>query len=161
MSLFSFCFNDLSIGKSQVLKSPTIIMWVSICVLSFSKVSFFIRYFFSLHFPFPSFSSENPLSHPPVPAHNPPNPSSLSCHSPILGHQAFSGLRASSCIDVQQDYPLLHMPLEPWVPSICTLWLVVQYLGAQSRIWLVDIVVLPMGWQIPLSAASVLSLTHQ
>ena len=29
--LFSFCLNDLSIGKSQVLKSPTISVWASIC----------------------------------------------------------------------------------------------------------------------------------
>ena len=40
MSLFSFCFNGLSIGKSGVLKSPTIIVGDSICVLSCSKVSF-------------------------------------------------------------------------------------------------------------------------
>jgi hypothetical protein len=40
VSLFSFCFNDLSVGKGGVLKSPTIIVWGSMCVLSFSKVSF-------------------------------------------------------------------------------------------------------------------------
>ena len=40
VSLFSFCFDDLSIGESGVLKSPTIIVWGSMCVLSFSKVSF-------------------------------------------------------------------------------------------------------------------------
>ena len=40
MSLFSFYFNDLSIGESGVLKSPTIIMRSSMCVLSFSKISF-------------------------------------------------------------------------------------------------------------------------
>ena len=40
MSLFSFCFNDLSIGESGVLKSPTIIVWGSMCVLGFSKVPF-------------------------------------------------------------------------------------------------------------------------
>ena len=40
MSLFSFCFNDLSIGESGVLKSLTIIVWGSMCVLRFSKVSF-------------------------------------------------------------------------------------------------------------------------
>jgi hypothetical protein len=38
VSLFSFCFNDPSIGESGVLKSPIIIVWVSISVLSFSKV---------------------------------------------------------------------------------------------------------------------------
>ena len=40
MSLFTFCFNDLSIGENGVLKSPTIIMGGSMCVLSFSKLSF-------------------------------------------------------------------------------------------------------------------------
>ena len=40
MSLFSFCFNDWSIRKSGVLKSPTIIVWGSMCVLSFREVSF-------------------------------------------------------------------------------------------------------------------------
>ena len=36
----TFYFNDLSIGESGVLKSPTIIMRSSMCVLSFSKISF-------------------------------------------------------------------------------------------------------------------------
>jgi hypothetical protein len=35
-----FYFNDLSIGENGVLKSPTIIMRSSMCVLSFSKISF-------------------------------------------------------------------------------------------------------------------------
>jgi hypothetical protein len=39
MSLFSFCFHDPSIDESGVLKSPTIIVWGAMCVLSFSKVS--------------------------------------------------------------------------------------------------------------------------
>jgi hypothetical protein len=37
VSLFSFCFNDLSISESGVLKSFTIIVWDLMCVLSFSK----------------------------------------------------------------------------------------------------------------------------
>jgi hypothetical protein len=40
VSLFTFCFHDLSIDESGVLKSPTIIVWSVICGLSFSKVSF-------------------------------------------------------------------------------------------------------------------------
>ena len=40
MSLFIFCFHDLSILEGGVLKSPTIIVWGEICALSFSKVSF-------------------------------------------------------------------------------------------------------------------------
>jgi hypothetical protein len=39
MSLFSFCFQDLSIDESGVLKFPTIIVWGVKCVLSFTKVS--------------------------------------------------------------------------------------------------------------------------
>ena len=38
MSQFSFCFHDQSIGESGVLKSPTIIVRGSMCVLSFSNV---------------------------------------------------------------------------------------------------------------------------
>ena len=40
VSLFCFCFYDLSIAESAVLKSPTIIVWGVMCALSFSKVSF-------------------------------------------------------------------------------------------------------------------------
>ena len=40
MSLFFFCFYDLYIAESDVLKSPTIILWGAMCALSFSKVSF-------------------------------------------------------------------------------------------------------------------------
>ena len=40
MSLFSFYFYDLSIDESGMLKSPTIIVWSTMCALSFSKVSF-------------------------------------------------------------------------------------------------------------------------
>ena len=38
--LFSFRLDDLTIGVSGVLKSPTIILWGVMCALSFSKVSF-------------------------------------------------------------------------------------------------------------------------
>ena len=38
MSLFSFCFHDLFIAESGVLKSPTIV-WGAMCALSFIKVS--------------------------------------------------------------------------------------------------------------------------
>jgi hypothetical protein len=33
----SFFFNDLSIGESRVLNSPSITVWASLCVLSFSS----------------------------------------------------------------------------------------------------------------------------
>jgi hypothetical protein len=39
VSLFSFCFHDLSIDESAVLKSPTIIACHGMCALSFSKVT--------------------------------------------------------------------------------------------------------------------------
>ena len=40
ISLLSFCLVDLSIGKSGVLKSPTIIVWGLMSNLIFSNVSF-------------------------------------------------------------------------------------------------------------------------
>jgi len=40
MSLFNFCFHDLSIDESGVLKSPIIIVWGAMCALSFNKISF-------------------------------------------------------------------------------------------------------------------------
>ena len=43
MFLFSLCFHDLSIDESGVMKSPTIIVYVALCALSFSK-SFFYEY---------------------------------------------------------------------------------------------------------------------
>ena len=39
VSLFSFCFHDLSIDESGVLKFSTIIVGGVMCALSFSKVS--------------------------------------------------------------------------------------------------------------------------
>jgi hypothetical protein len=78
--------------------------------------------------------------------------------SPTLGHQAFTGSRASPPIDAQQGNSLLHLRLEPWVPP-CVLFsggLVSGSCG--DSVWLVDIVILPMLLQTP-SAPSVLSLT--
>jgi hypothetical protein len=39
VSLFSFCFQNLSIEESGVLKSPTIIVCDTMCALSFTNVS--------------------------------------------------------------------------------------------------------------------------
>jgi hypothetical protein len=83
-----------------------------------------------------------------------PTPTSLPSHSPTLGHQTFTELRASSHIDVPQDHSLLHMQLEAWVPSCAVL----GWWFSSWELWLVDTVVLPMGLQTP-SAPSVLSLT--
>ena len=41
ISLLSFCLVGLSIGKTGMLKSPTISVWGLMCNLSFSKVSSF------------------------------------------------------------------------------------------------------------------------
>jgi hypothetical protein len=87
----------------------------------------------------------------------PPTPAFLPSNSPTLEHRAFTGPRAFSPIDAQQDHPLLHMRQEQWVPP-CVLfgwWFSPRELW---EIWLVDIVVLPMGLQTP-SAPSVLFLT--
>ena len=36
MSLFSFCFQDLSIDESEILKSPNIIVYHAMCALRFT-----------------------------------------------------------------------------------------------------------------------------
>jgi hypothetical protein len=85
----------------------------------------FIRYFLCLHFKcFPL--SLLPLQKLPIPSPLPlltnrPTPTSLSWHASTLGHQAFTGPRASPSIDVQQGHPALHMRLKPWVPP-CVLF---------------------------------------
>jgi hypothetical protein len=127
---------------------------------SISSLHFFIRYFLYLHFkcyPLSWFPTRKlPIIYPLPLLTNPPTPASLSWHSPTLGHQAFSGPKASPAIGVQQGHPLLHMQLEPWV-SPCVLfgwWFSPWELWGY---WLVHIVVFPMGLQAP-SAPSVLSL---
>ena len=80
-------------------------------------------------------------------------------HSPILGHQAFPGPRASPPIDVQQGHPLLHMQLNPWVlPCVLFGW----WFSAWElwELWLVDIVVLPMGCKPLQLLQSFLQLLH-
>jgi hypothetical protein len=85
--------------------------------------------------------------HPPTHSHLPPT------HSSTVGHQTFTGPRASSPIDARQSHPLLHRWLEPWVPP-CVLfgWRFSPW--ELWGVWLVDSVVLPMVWQTP-SAPSV------
>jgi len=124
-------------------------------------LSFFIEYFliYILNFiPFPGFPSRNPLSHLPSPYfyEGAPSPTpllppiSLPWHSPTLGHRAFTRPRASPPIDAQQGHPLLHMQLEPWLPP-CVLfgWWFSPWELCGEGVWLVDIVVLPMGLQTP------------
>jgi hypothetical protein len=85
---------------------------------------FFI--YISNFMPFPGFPPKGPYSippppHPPLWSPNPPTFASLSWHSPTLGHRAFTGPRTSPPIDVRQVHSLLHMKLEPWVPT-CVLF---------------------------------------
>ena len=97
-------------------------------------------------FPFPHL----PSKHTPIPSPlplltNPPTPTSWLWHSPTLGHQAFTGPRASPT-DVLQGHRLLYMHLEPcvlfgWCFSPWELW----------GYWLVHIVVPPVGLQTPLA----------
>jgi hypothetical protein len=47
---------------------------------------------------------------------NPLTPTSWSWNSPTLGHQVFTGPRASPPTDDQRGHPLLHMQMESWVP---------------------------------------------
>jgi hypothetical protein len=99
----------------------------------FSFLCFFLGGGFFIYIsnviPFPSPSPETPYSISlPLflwgcsPTHT-PTPGSLPWNSPILGHGAFTGPRASPAIDDPQGYPLLHMWLEPWIPPcVFSVW---------------------------------------
>ena len=131
------------------------------------QLLFFIGYFMYLHFKcYPL--SRIPLQICPIlfphpillwvcyPTHL-PTPTSLTCHFPTLGNQAFMETRAFSHIDARQWHHLLHMQLEQCVPPH------VSFAGwfCPWELWgvcLIFIVVLPKGLQTP-SAPSVLSLT--
>ena len=78
---------------------------------------------------------------------NPPTPASWPWHSPILGHRAFTGPRASPPIDDWLGHPLLHMQLEPWVPP-CVFFDWWFNPRKHWEYWLVNIVP-PMGLQTP------------
>ena len=84
---------------------------------------------------------------------HPPTPESSPWHSPTLGHQAFTGPRASPPIDVWLGHPL-HIRLEPWV-SPCVLfdwWFSPWELWGA---WLVDIVANPFSSFSPFSNSSI------
>jgi hypothetical protein len=80
---------------------------------------------------------------------HPPNPSFQSWHSSTLENQLSQDLRASPPVDVQQSHPLLHMWLELLVTPSVLWWLFSPW--ELSGVWLVDIVVHPMGLQNPAS----------
>jgi len=84
-----------------------------------------------------------------------PPPPSLTPQSHHPGHQVSTRL-GTSPNEASQGSPLLHMCRGPWT-SLCMVfgwWLSLWELWG---VWLVDIVVLPMGLQTP-SAPSVLPL---
>jgi hypothetical protein len=125
------------------------------CTLIF--FSFFFNWIFSLFilqmlspFPVPP-HPKTPYPISPLPASmrmfpHLPTPASPPWHFPTLGRQAFTGPRTSPPIDARQGHPLLHMWLEPWVPP-CVLfgwWFSPWELW---RVWLVNVVFLPMGLQ--------------
>ena len=101
-------------NHSALLNVMHVYLYTITCIYLLFFFLFLLDIFFiyiSNVIPFPSFPSENPLSPPPAPHlihfH------SWSWHSPILGHRAFTGPRASPPIDDQLGHPLLHMQLEP------------------------------------------------
>jgi len=110
-----------------------------------------IGYFMYLHFKcYPLPPSLIPLPPSPCFYEDAPILTSTPSHSPRLWKRAFKGPRASPFTDAGQCYTLLHMCLEPWVPS-CVLigwWFSPQELWG---FWLVDIVFLVMGLQTPLA----------
>jgi len=61
----------------------------------------------------------------------PPAGNSVLRHSPNLGKRAFTEPRASPPIDARQCHPLLHMQLEPWVPT----YLLFGWLCSPWEIW--------------------------
>jgi hypothetical protein len=120
----------------------------------------YIRYFLNLHlecYPISWF----PLQKSPTPSlllllTNLPTPTSWSSHFPILWHRTFTGPWAYPPTVDRLGLPLLHMQLEPWVPTCVFFdwWFSTRELWGY---WLVHIVVPPMGLQTP-SAPWVLSL---
>jgi hypothetical protein len=122
----------------------------------------FSLFTFQMLSPFPvSLHPRNTLSHPPSPyfyegVHSPtPTLTSLPLISPHWGiYWVFTGQRTSPPIDAWQGHPLLYMQMESYV-LFCWWFSPWEFWG----VWLVDIVVLPMGLQTP-STTSVLSLTH-
>ena len=116
-----------------------------------TPASFALCIFFNLNFIY-LHSKSYPLSRSPPPPKKPPlpfpllmllwgcslthpdTPSSLLSHYPTLGHQAFTGWRASSPIDALQGHLLL------------LIWVLLGWWFRPWELWLVDIVVLPMSF---------------
>jgi hypothetical protein len=102
------------------------VTWVFFYLVLFQSNSFlwdvFIVYI-SDFIPFPHISSQSPsIPYPFTLLTNTHIRTSLSWHSPTLGHRAFSRPRDSPLIDALQRHPLLHMRLETCVP-LCVLFI--------------------------------------
>jgi hypothetical protein len=123
-----------------------------VSILHLTFYSFFMRYFFYLHFKCYALSwfplRKSPICFPLPLLSNAPTPTSWPWHSHTLGHTAFTGLRAFSPIDDQLGHPLLHIHLEPQVPPYVFFdwWFSPKELWGY---WLVHIVVPPRGLQTP------------
>ena len=121
------------IFQVQVLHLTSLKMVLSLMKHYFSLLLFFfiiyLFFIFLLDFSLITFQMLSPFCFPPkTPLYhplltNPPISTSLTRHSPILGHQTFIGPRVSPPIDVQQGHLLLHMWLEPCVsPGVLLGW---------------------------------------
>jgi hypothetical protein len=108
--------------------------------------------------PFLGFPTANPLSHVPSPCFYEGSPYPP-WHSPTLGHLVFTGPRTSllplmQTVTSSATYATGAMGLV--LPCVLFDWWSSPW--ELCEVWLIDIVVLPMGLQTP-SAPSVLSLT--
>ena len=129
---------------------PVIFYWI-FSLLTFQMLSPFLV----------SVPLRNTLTHPPFPCFYesvPPPTHSLPTPCPWLSYtggiyRAFIGPRASPSIDAGKGHPLLPRQL---VPCVLFWWWLSPW--ELSGVWLVDIVVLPIGLQTP-STPSVHSLT--
>jgi hypothetical protein len=98
---------------------PPFVFCLFVCFLIFYWI--FSLFTFQMLTPFLVSHPKKTLTSPPSPCFyegappstHPPTPASPPWHSPTLGHQAFTGPRASPPIDAQQDHPLCATI---WVP---------------------------------------------
>lgn len=131
-------------------------VWIFYSIIFLFSSAIFLIYWLS---PLPLFPPSNPFSNTPslcfyggVPPPTYQKSNSLHLHSSILGYWAFSGPRYSFTLDAWQYHPLLPMRQKLWVLHMYSL---VGGLipGSSGAIWLVDIVVLPIGLQTPFNSS--------
>jgi len=131
-----------------------------------SDFFFLIGYFLNLHFKCIPFSISSPANSYSIllpfasmrVRHHPPSyslPPPRHWHSLTLGHQAFTGQRTFPPIHALQGCPLLHVQLEsPVSPCVLFCWCFSHW--ELWGVWLVDVVVVPMGLQTPSAPQSFL-----